>query len=146
MPPAHETYRPDPPAYPSAAPPAEIERALAAAAAGGGGGGGADTVVEVLARTRLYVLVARLHAAAERDLLRESWGITDHAEWRNQLAARNSPPEPDFVLRAREQLAAGLGELPSADLWRETAAGHARDAHRLLTESEGSPWRHIPWR
>ncbi|MFH9292542.1 DUF1266 domain-containing protein [Streptomyces sp. NPDC017520] len=67
----------------------------------------------------------------ERDQLRDSWGITDHAEWRKQLdvllEARNSPPEPDFVLRAREQLAAGLGELPSADLWRETAAGHAQD-------------------
>lgn len=67
----------------------------------------------------------------ERAQLRDSWGITDHAGWRRQLDilldARNSPPEPDFVLRAREQLAAGLGELPSADLWRETAAGHAQD-------------------
>lgn len=67
----------------------------------------------------------------ERAQLRDSWGITDHAGWRGQLDilldARNSPPEPDFVLRAREQLAAGLGELPSADLWRETAAGHAQD-------------------
>ncbi|WP_432149769.1 DUF1266 domain-containing protein [Streptomyces sp. bgisy029] len=67
----------------------------------------------------------------ERAQLRDSWGITDHAGWRRQLDilldARNSPPEPDFVLRTREQLAAGLGELPSADLWRETAAGHAQD-------------------
>ncbi|MFJ9636325.1 DUF1266 domain-containing protein [Streptomyces sp. NPDC101178] len=67
----------------------------------------------------------------ERGQLRGSWGITDHAGWRRELDilldARNSPPEPDFVLRAREQLAAGLGELPSADLWRETAAGHAQD-------------------
>ncbi|MET8729212.1 DUF1266 domain-containing protein [Streptomyces parvus] len=39
-------------------PPTEIERALSAAV----GAGGADTVVELLARTRLYVLVARLHA------------------------------------------------------------------------------------
>ncbi|MFD5343685.1 DUF1266 domain-containing protein [Streptomyces anulatus] len=38
--------------------PTEIERALSAAVAGGG----ADAVVELLARTRLYVLVARLHA------------------------------------------------------------------------------------
>ncbi|MEW1610801.1 MULTISPECIES: DUF1266 domain-containing protein [unclassified Streptomyces] len=69
--------------------------------------------------------------ATEREQLRDAWGITDHAGWRRQLDAlldaRNSPPEPDFVLRAREQLAAGLGELPSADLWRETAAGHAQD-------------------
>ncbi|MEU6048524.1 DUF1266 domain-containing protein [Streptomyces griseus] len=67
----------------------------------------------------------------ERELLRESWGITDHAEWRKQLdallEAGNSPPEPDFVLRTRDQLASALGELPSADLWRETAAGHAQD-------------------
>ncbi|MEU3975546.1 DUF1266 domain-containing protein [Streptomyces bacillaris] len=48
-----------------AAPPTGIERALSAAVAGGSGagrGGGGDAVVEVLARTRLYVLVARLHA------------------------------------------------------------------------------------
>ncbi|MFJ6613800.1 DUF1266 domain-containing protein [Streptomyces sp. NPDC091289] len=38
--------------------PTGIERALSAAVAGGG----ADAVVELLARTRLYVLVARLHA------------------------------------------------------------------------------------
>ncbi|MFE2977155.1 DUF1266 domain-containing protein [Streptomyces sp. NPDC059258] len=38
--------------------PTEIERALSAAVAGGS----ADAVVELLARTRLYVLVARLHA------------------------------------------------------------------------------------
>ncbi|WSW88151.1 DUF1266 domain-containing protein [Streptomyces anulatus] len=44
--------------YPPPAPPTEIERALSAAVAGGGD----DAVVELLARTRLYVLVARLHA------------------------------------------------------------------------------------
>lgn len=38
--------------------PTGIERALSAAVAGGS----ADAVVELLARTRLYVLVARLHA------------------------------------------------------------------------------------
>ncbi|MFJ1801986.1 DUF1266 domain-containing protein [Streptomyces sp. NPDC088180] len=47
-----------PPVYPPSAPPTEIERALSAAVAGGS----ADAVVELLARTRLYVLVARLHA------------------------------------------------------------------------------------
>ncbi|MET8880212.1 hypothetical protein [Streptomyces rubiginosohelvolus] len=41
-----------------AVPPTEIERALSAAV----GAGSADSVVELLARTRLYVLVARLHA------------------------------------------------------------------------------------
>ncbi|MFI1222303.1 MULTISPECIES: DUF1266 domain-containing protein [unclassified Streptomyces] len=64
----HDGYRPDasayadaaphPPAYPPPAPPTAIERALCAAVAGGD----ADAVVELLARTRLYVLVARLHA------------------------------------------------------------------------------------
>ncbi|MBK3561475.1 DUF1266 domain-containing protein, partial [Streptomyces sp. MBT56] len=67
----------------------------------------------------------------EREQLRDSWGITGHEGWRRQLDflldAANSPPEPDFVLRVREQLAAAIGELPSADLWRETAAGHAQD-------------------
>ena len=42
------------------------------------------------------------------------------------LDARNSPPEPDFALRVGEDLRAGR-ELPSAELWRETAAGHAQD-------------------
>ncbi|WP_405708333.1 MULTISPECIES: DUF1266 domain-containing protein [unclassified Streptomyces] len=67
----------------------------------------------------------------ELELLRDSWGITEPADWRRQLDilldARNSPPEPDFVLRVRDQLGAGLGEQPSAELWRETAAGHAQD-------------------
>ncbi|WP_443334403.1 DUF1266 domain-containing protein [Streptomyces sp. MMBL 11-1] len=52
---------PHPPGHPPpppSAPPTEIERALSAAVAGGS----ADAVVELLARTRLYVLVARLHA------------------------------------------------------------------------------------
>jgi hypothetical protein len=67
----------------------------------------------------------------ELELLRDSWGITGHTGWQKQLNslldARNSPPEPDFALRVREQLRAGLGEAPSAELWRETAAGHAQD-------------------
>ncbi len=69
--------------------------------------------------------------SCELELLRDSWGITEPVAWREQLDvlldASNSPAEPDFVLRVREQLRAGLGEQPSADLWRETAAGHAQD-------------------
>ena len=64
-------------------------------------------------------------------MLRDSWDITDRAGWRQQLDflldARNSPAEPDFVLRVREELRAGLDEAPPPDLWRETAAGHAQD-------------------
>ncbi|MFF0739468.1 DUF1266 domain-containing protein [Streptomyces sp. NPDC004111] len=68
----------------------------------------------------------------EREALRDSWGITDHPGWRRQLDAlldaHNSPPEPDYALRVRESLRNALGgELPSADLWRETAAGHLHD-------------------
>ncbi|MGW7200715.1 DUF1266 domain-containing protein [Streptomyces chryseus] len=67
----------------------------------------------------------------EISFLREIWGITERSQWQAQLHylldARNSPPEPDFTLRVREGLRAGLGELPTADLWRETAAGHAQD-------------------
>ncbi|MFJ8311212.1 MULTISPECIES: DUF1266 domain-containing protein [unclassified Streptomyces] len=63
--------------------------------------------------------------------LRDSWDITERTGWRRQLDflldARNSPPEPDFVLRVREELRSGLGEPPPAELWRETAAGHAQD-------------------
>ncbi|MEU8890104.1 DUF1266 domain-containing protein [Streptomyces sp. NPDC048442] len=68
----------------------------------------------------------------ERALLRDTWGVTDHPTWRHQLdfllKARNSPYEPDFALRVREVLRMRLGgELPSPDLWRETAAGHLHD-------------------
>ncbi|MFF7179067.1 DUF1266 domain-containing protein [Streptomyces sp. NPDC008121] len=67
----------------------------------------------------------------EHEALRDSWGITDRAGWRKQLDAlldgRNSPPEPDFALRVREGLREGSGAVPSAEEWRETAAGHAQD-------------------
>lgn len=75
--------------------------------------------------------------------LRESWGITERADWQRQLDvlldARNSPAEPDFVLRVREELRAGLDEAPPAELWRETAAGHAQDigvGHGAVKEIE----------
>ncbi|MFI6051712.1 DUF1266 domain-containing protein [Streptomyces violascens] len=68
---------------------------------------------------------------SELRMLRESWDITDRAGWQQQLDflldARNSPAEPDFVLRVREELRSGLDEAPPVDLWRETAAGHAQD-------------------
>ncbi|XCW04660.1 DUF1266 domain-containing protein [Streptomyces sp. HUAS MG47] len=67
----------------------------------------------------------------ELDTLRESWDVTDRTGWQQELNAlldaRNSPPEPDFALRIREQLRISGGEPPSPDLWRETAAGHAQD-------------------
>ncbi|MEU0401552.1 DUF1266 domain-containing protein [Streptomyces sp. NPDC006197] len=67
----------------------------------------------------------------ELDTLREGWGVTDRAGWRKQLDAlldgRNSPPEPDFALRVREELRLARGAVPSPDEWRETAAGHAQD-------------------
>ncbi|MFJ4337983.1 DUF1266 domain-containing protein [Streptomyces sp. NPDC088915] len=67
----------------------------------------------------------------ELEMLRDSWGVTDRAGWREQLDAlldgRNSPPEPDFALRVREELRIGRGTVPSPDEWRETAAGHAQD-------------------
>ncbi|MFJ6698137.1 DUF1266 domain-containing protein [Streptomyces sp. NPDC091272] len=68
----------------------------------------------------------------ERAALRDSWSVTDHPTWRLQLDAlldaRNSPPAPDFALHVREDLRRGLGgDLPSAELWRETAAGHLHD-------------------
>ncbi|MFG2630970.1 DUF1266 domain-containing protein [Streptomyces sp. NPDC048473] len=67
----------------------------------------------------------------ELELLRDMWGVTERSGWQRQLTVllegRNSPPEPDFTLRVREQLRAALGGPPPADLWRETAAGHAQD-------------------
>ncbi|MFE7778781.1 DUF1266 domain-containing protein [Streptomyces sp. NPDC057445] len=68
---------------------------------------------------------------SQRRMLRESWSISDNAGWHRQMSAlldySNSPPQPEFALRVREQLRRGLGELPAADLWRETAAGSLHD-------------------
>ncbi|MER6997415.1 DUF1266 domain-containing protein [Streptomyces sp. NPDC000410] len=79
----------------------------------------------------------------ERQSLRESWGLTDHPGWQRQMAAlldySNSPPEPEFALQVREQLRRHLGELPPADLWRETAAGSLQDRcapPRIVKEME----------
>ncbi|KOX17494.1 MULTISPECIES: DUF1266 domain-containing protein [unclassified Streptomyces] len=67
----------------------------------------------------------------ELDTLRDAWGVTEPSGWRGELdallAGRNSPPEPDFVLSVRERLTAEIHGVPSADLWRDTAAGHAQD-------------------
>ncbi|MFF4186482.1 DUF1266 domain-containing protein [Streptomyces sp. NPDC001691] len=77
--------------------------------------------------------VGTVHQGYARQLasLRASWGITEPVGFKRQLDAlldaRNSPPEPDFVLGVREELRSGLGEPPPAELWRETAAGHAQD-------------------
>jgi hypothetical protein len=72
-----------------------------------------------------------LDYTSQLESLRDSWGISGREDWQRQLNflldARNSPPEPEFVLRVREGLRAGLHEPPSAELWRETAAGHAQD-------------------
>ncbi|MGA5410434.1 DUF1266 domain-containing protein [Streptomyces lavendulocolor] len=68
---------------------------------------------------------------SERRRLRRSWDITDHDGWRRQTAFlldySNSPAEPEYALRVREQLRRSIGELPPADLWRETAAGSLQD-------------------
>ncbi|ORT53781.1 DUF1266 domain-containing protein [Streptomyces sp. CB03238] len=68
---------------------------------------------------------------SQRRTLRESWGITDHGGWQRETEAlldySNSPAEPEYALRVREQLRKGIGELPPADLWRETAAGSLQD-------------------
>ncbi|TXS11963.1 DUF1266 domain-containing protein [Streptomyces sp. adm13(2018)] len=67
----------------------------------------------------------------ELDSLREAWGVTGREGWRKELDAlldgRNSPPEPDFALRVREELRHARGAVPTPDAWRETAAGHAQD-------------------
>ncbi|GGT49185.1 DUF1266 domain-containing protein [Streptomyces purpureus] len=74
---------------------------------------------------------AYLGYSDELETLRDSWGITDREGWQRQLTAlleaRNSPAEPDYTLRVRGGLRARFGELPSPDLWRETAAGHVQD-------------------
>ncbi|MFE7140646.1 DUF1266 domain-containing protein [Streptomyces sp. NPDC057644] len=100
--------------------PTEIERALSAAVAGGS----ADAVVELLARTRLYVLVARLHADIPGWTAPLST-IRDEASRRTcvpVLTPGMLPPwHPEWVFRE-----VGLGEL--ARIWpydvRRLAVNH----------------------
>ncbi|WP_415959367.1 DUF1266 domain-containing protein [Streptomyces sp. 021-4] len=141
-------YAGNPPAYPPPAPPTGIERALEAAVAGGGG----DAVVEVLARTRLYVLVARLHADIP------GWTaplptIRDEASRRicvPVLTPGMLPPwHPEWVFRE-----VSLGEL--ARTWpydvRRLAVNHgtpyaavvdARPKHLKADEHSGGPERGV---
>ncbi|MGW7366364.1 DUF1266 domain-containing protein [Streptomyces sp. NPDC054841] len=67
----------------------------------------------------------------DRSRLRRDWGLTDNTGWQKQISAlldySNSPPQPEFALKVRERLRQGLGELPPAGLWRETAAGSLQD-------------------
>ncbi|MFF3456827.1 DUF1266 domain-containing protein [Streptomyces sp. NPDC002730] len=80
---------------------------------------------------------------SQRCMLRKSWAISDNASWHKQMTAlldySNSPPEPEFALRVREHLRRGMGELPPANLWRETAAGTLHDQgapQSVVTEME----------
>ncbi|MFJ8649627.1 DUF1266 domain-containing protein [Streptomyces sp. NPDC093546] len=80
---------------------------------------------------------------SQRKMLRDSWDITDHQGWRHEMDAlleySNSPAAPEYALRVREQLRKNTGELPPADLWRETAAGSLHDQGAppsLVTEME----------
>ncbi|WP_373558743.1 DUF1266 domain-containing protein [Streptomyces sp. WZ.A104] len=132
--PAHEAYRPHPPSYagtpppppasPPPAPPTEAERELSAAVAGGS----AEAVLDVLARTRLYVLVPRLHADIP-DWTPPLPTFRDEATRRicvPVLTPGMLPPwHPEWVFRE-----VGLGEL--ARIW-------PYDARRLAV-NHGTPY------
>ncbi|MGY1438216.1 DUF1266 domain-containing protein [Streptomyces reniochalinae] len=75
-----------------------------------------------------------LSYADDEEILRELWGVTDHAGWREQLdhllAGTNSPGEPEFVLGVRAELARLLpGTQVTAEQWREAAFDCLVEAH-----------------
>ncbi|MEO3871712.1 DUF1266 domain-containing protein [Nonomuraea sp. B12E4] len=64
---------------------------------------------------------------ADVETLRESWGVTDRPNWQAQVTAllegRNSPPEPEFLLRLRSDLARQYpGSHRDPSFWRQAAA------------------------
>lgn len=74
--------------------------------------------------------IGDVYSSYEQDVetLRDSWGVTDRPNWHAQTVAllegRNSPWEPEFLLRVRDELARqhpGAHRDPSA--WQRAAAG-----------------------
>ncbi|WP_369201882.1 DUF1266 domain-containing protein [Streptomyces sp. PU-14G] len=88
-----------------------------------------------------------LSYADDEEILRELWGVTDHAGWREQLghllAGSNSPGEPEFVLGVRAELATRLpGAQLTAERWREAAFDRLVEAHEgAMTEAAGRALR-----
>ncbi|MFD4997502.1 DUF1266 domain-containing protein [Streptomyces buecherae] len=76
---------------------------------------------------------------ADTKILREAWGASSRAQWRRQLdfllRGRNSPPQPEFVLRVRRGIARGAPGAPvDPRLWQRAAAETLYE--RGATESE----------
>ncbi|MGW2185588.1 DUF1266 domain-containing protein [Streptomyces sp. NPDC001719] len=69
--------------------------------------------------------------AQEVSLLRESWGTVTAQDWQKQmdalLAGRNSPPEPEFTLDIRQELARANSGTVDADLWRRACTAVLTD-------------------
>lgn len=69
---------------------------------------------------------------ADVESLRRSWGVTDRADWLEQLThlldGRNSPPQPEFALMVRRAIARSHpGAHTDAQLWRQIAAEQLRE-------------------
>ncbi|MFD5393343.1 DUF1266 domain-containing protein [Streptomyces sp. NPDC127097] len=66
------------------------------------------------------------------ELLRESWGVTDRANWLQQLThllnGQNSPPQPEFALMVRRAIARSVpGAHSDPQLWRQVATDRLRE-------------------
>ncbi|MFE6776674.1 DUF1266 domain-containing protein [Streptomyces sp. NPDC057702] len=64
---------------------------------------------------------------ADTKILREAWGASNRAQWRRQLdfllRGRNSPPQPEFVLRVRRAVEGrSPGSGPDAQVWQRATA------------------------
>lgn len=67
----------------------------------------------------------------DTELLRRLWGTTTARDWQEQvdalLEARNSPPEPEFVLGVRRELAEYAGGPVTAEIWRRACSEVLRE-------------------
>lgn len=78
---------------------------------------------------------------SDTKILREAWGAANPAQWRRQLdfllAGRNSPPQPEFVLRIRRALARHTTARIDSQTWQRAAVDTLRErgaAEAELTE------------
>lgn len=83
---------------------------------------------------------------ADTTILREAWGTSSRGQWRRQLdfllAGRNSPPQPEFVLRVRRAIARRApGAHTDSQLWQRLAVDTLRE--RGGTEAELAELREL---
>ncbi|WP_324617286.1 DUF1266 domain-containing protein [Streptomyces bicolor] len=88
---------------------------------------------------------------AERQMLRNSWGITSHREWQEQqralLATDGANQVWEFVLGLRRTIARDFGGYVETGYWREAAARVLRrrtEGETVLTPDGVTKTAHVP--